>query len=227
MADIQHAVIPDIYLHEPKGIVSAGPGTMYVSNGAGSGGWQKADSTNLKDLFGDGGNANLVPVTNGTNGFVFKGRAAYGQMSITNNTNNFALVAATDATLNTNTDYVLYTGTGAPWTASGIEFATSFATDRLTTTIAGVYRLSVYASLSGFPSTSARIGLKYRVDGTGFGARRTMCKSNAAGDDGSLALTELLLLNAGSFIQLYMASTVTGGLVVTDLTCVLELVKAT
>lgn len=37
MADIQHADIPDPYIHEPKGIASAGANTVYVANGAGSG----------------------------------------------------------------------------------------------------------------------------------------------------------------------------------------------
>lgn len=226
MADIQHAVIPDLYLHEPKGIVSAGPGTMYVSNGAGSGGWQKADTTNLKGLFGDLGNSNLIPVSDGTNGLAFKARSGYGQMSVTNNTNNFALTAAADSSLATNTDYVLYTGTGAPLGASGIEFGTSFTTDRLTALVTGVYKLTVNAALSGFPSTAARIGMKFRTNATAFSARRAMCKSNAAGDDGSLSLSELMVLNANDFVQLYMASTVTGGLIVTDLVCVLELVRA-
>lgn len=226
MADIQHAVIPDIYLHEPKGIVSAGPGTIYVSNGAGSGGWQKADTTNIKGLFGDGGSSNLIPVSDGSNGLAFKARTGYGQMSVTNNTNSFALTAAADSSLATNTDYVLYTGTGAPLAASGIEFGVAFTTDRLTASVAGVYRLSVNAALSAFPSTSARIGMKFRVNGAGFSPRRSMCKSNAAGDDGSLSVAELMTLNAGDFVQLYLASTVTGGLVVTDLACVLELVRA-
>lgn len=40
MADIQHAVITDPYLHEPKGIAGASANTVYVANGAGTGTWQ-------------------------------------------------------------------------------------------------------------------------------------------------------------------------------------------
>ena len=40
MADVQHKDIPDAELHEPKGAAGASVGTVYVSNGAGSGSWQ-------------------------------------------------------------------------------------------------------------------------------------------------------------------------------------------
>lgn len=36
---IEHALIPDAQLHEPKGVASATAKTMYVANGAGSGTW--------------------------------------------------------------------------------------------------------------------------------------------------------------------------------------------
>lgn len=37
MAKIQHADLPDQYLHEPKGASRAGTGSVYVANGSGSG----------------------------------------------------------------------------------------------------------------------------------------------------------------------------------------------
>lgn len=37
---INHKDIPDSGLHEPKGVVSAAAGTVYVADGAGSGSWQ-------------------------------------------------------------------------------------------------------------------------------------------------------------------------------------------
>lgn len=228
MADIQHAVIPDAFLHEPKGVVTANPGTSYVANGSGSGGWQKIDSTNMKGLFGDGGNANQLPVSDGLNGFTFLTRAAYGSMTVTNNTNNFALVAAADATLATNTDYALYTGTGAPLVASGLEFGgVVFSVDRMTVNVTGVYKISMWAAISGYPSNTAKVAAKYRVNGLTFSPRRTMSKSNSGGDAGSLEGFGLLALNAGDYIQLYLASTVTGGLIITDMNTTIELVRAT
>lgn len=39
MANVNHSTLTDPYLHEPKGISSAGAGTVYVANGSGSGNW--------------------------------------------------------------------------------------------------------------------------------------------------------------------------------------------
>lgn len=39
MANVNHSTLTDPYLHEPKGIGSAGAGTVYVADGAGSGTW--------------------------------------------------------------------------------------------------------------------------------------------------------------------------------------------
>lgn len=228
MANIQHASIPDIYLHEPKGVISAPTGAVYVANGAGSGGWQKIDSAGLKGLAGDAGSNNKILVTDGANGFTLKTNDVYGAMTVTNNTNNFALTAAADSTLATNTDYVLYTGTGAPLAASGLEFGgITFLTDRLTVPVNGVYKLSMWASVNGFPSNVAKIACKYRVNATAFSSRRTMAKSNSAGDADSLSGFGLIALNANDFVQLYFASTVTGNLVITDLNATIELVRAT
>lgn len=41
MANVNHSTLTDPYLHEPKGIASAGAGNVYISNGAGSGTWTK------------------------------------------------------------------------------------------------------------------------------------------------------------------------------------------
>ena len=39
MADIEHKNIPDAGRHEPKGASTAAAGSVYVSDGAGSGSW--------------------------------------------------------------------------------------------------------------------------------------------------------------------------------------------
>ena len=39
MANVNHSSLTDPYLHEPKGISSAGQGQVYVADGAGSGDW--------------------------------------------------------------------------------------------------------------------------------------------------------------------------------------------
>ena len=44
MANVNHSTLTDPYLHEPKGVASAGAGTVYVANGSGSGTWKKEHS---------------------------------------------------------------------------------------------------------------------------------------------------------------------------------------
>lgn len=223
---IQHAVIPDAQLHEPKGVVSASAGQVYVANGSGSGTWKKPDTTVLAGMSGDSGSTNLIPVSNGTNGFSFKRRASYGSMTITNNTNNFAVPLAVDATLNTNTDYALFSGTGAPWAFTSPTLDITFNTDRMIAPVTGVYEVILWANIASFPSNVAKVGLKYRVNGTAFSARKVVCKSNSAGDFGSLNASGLVQLSAGDYMQIMFASTVAGNLVIGDLNATLILIKA-
>ena len=42
MVNVNHSTLTDPYLHEPKGIASAGVGSIYVADGAGSGSWNHA-----------------------------------------------------------------------------------------------------------------------------------------------------------------------------------------
>ena len=225
---IQHSLITDPNIHEPKGAASATSGTIYTSDGLGSGTWQKVDSLSIKGLAGDGGDSNLELVTDGTEGYVLKTRAVYGSMVITGNTNAFAMTAAVDSTLNTNSDYVLFTGTGAPWAASGLEFGgLAFSVDRLTIPTTGVYKIDLWSTITGFPTNTAKISVKYRVNGGAFSTRHPIVKSNSSGDAGNLNGFGLISLNAGDYIQLYLASTATGGLTFLDVNTTLNLIRAT
>lgn len=223
---IQHLNIPDAQIHEPKGVVSASAGQVYVANGSGSGVWKKPDSATLAGMSGDGGSTNLIPISNGSNGFTFKRRAGYGSMTITNNTNSFAVPLAVDATLNTNSDYTLYTGTGAPWAFTSPTLDVTFNTDRMIAPVTGVYEVILWANIASFPSNVAKIGLKYRVNGSTLSPRKVVCKSNSAGDYGSLNGSGLVQLSAGDFIQIMFASTVAGSLVIGDLNATIILIKA-
>ena len=225
---IQHSVITDPNIHEPKGVAAATTGSAYFANGAGSGTWKKVDSLTLKGLAGDGGSTNSELITDGTNGFTLKIKDVYGSMVITGNTNAFPVTAAVDATLNTNSDYTLFTGTGAPWAASGLEFGgMAFSVDRMTVPVNGIYRIDLWSTITGFPTNTARVSVKYRINGTTFSTRHPMCKSNSAGDDGSLIGFGFISLNANDYIQLYMASSATGGLTFLDVNTTITLVRAT
>ena len=47
MADIQHSAITDPHIHEPKGASTASGGTVYISDGSGSGSWTVVGLSNL------------------------------------------------------------------------------------------------------------------------------------------------------------------------------------
>lgn len=224
---IQHRLIPDAELHEPKGVATATNHQVYTANGVGSGTWKRTDSTDLAGLSGDAGSTNKYLRTNGTNGFTMKTDNAYGNMAITGNTNAFAVTAAVDATLQTNSDYVLFTGTGAPWTNEFVFGGMTFTTDRLTVPVTGVYQIQLWANISSYPSNTAFVGVQYRVNGSTFGPRKVITKSNSAGDAGQLNGFGLTTLTAGDFIQLYVASSVTGGLIIRAANQILTLVRET
>jgi len=148
-------------------------------------------------------------------------------MAITNNTNAFAVTAAADSTLNTNTDYVLLTGTGAPWASENL-LGITFTTNRLTVPVTGIYKIDLWSTIIGWPSTAAKISVKYRVNGSTYSSRHPMAKSPAsATDPGELTGFGHIALNANDFIQLYVASSVTGSLTFGDLNTTLTLVNQT
>jgi hypothetical protein len=51
MANIQHSVLTDPQLHEPKGASTASSGKVYVANGSGSGAWQFIAGHSYGDLY--------------------------------------------------------------------------------------------------------------------------------------------------------------------------------
>jgi len=91
---IQHAVITDPDIHEPKGAAAATTGQVYVASGSGSGAFSDTISN------------------------------CHGQMEIINNTVAKTLVAAADTTLNTNAQYSKLTGASAPWASSFAHLVT-------------------------------------------------------------------------------------------------------
>lgn len=223
---IQHASIPDAQRHEPKGASTATVNSVYSSNGAGSGTWTKVVSQMMQGVAGDSGNANQKLITDGAGGFKLRRDAVYGAMTITNNANGFTVSAAADSSLNTNSDYVLLTGTGAPWASESLSEVT-FNTNRLIAPVTGVYEVLLWANIVGYPTNTSSVAVKYRVNGTTFGPRKVKTKSNSAGDAGALSAFGLTSLTANDFVQLCFASTAAGSLIIGDLNLTLRLVQQT
>lgn len=224
--DIQHKNLPDAQLHEPKGVATAANRQVYVADGAGSGVWQKIKSENLEGVSGDGGVANKVVVSNGAGGFSLYTRDAYGVMGITNNSNNFIVSAATDSTLQSNADYVLFTGGGAPWVGESL-YGVTFNVNRLTVPVDGVYDIRFWGNISTYPSNTAFVGAKFKVNNTTWSTRTVVTKSNSTGDAGNLNAFALVPLVANDYVQLFIASSAVGNLVIKNANLTVELVRAT
>lgn len=224
---IEHKDIPEAQLHEPKGASTASANNVYVANGSGSGTWSKVASTALSGLSGDGGSSNKRIITNGSNGFSIKTDLAYGGMGITNNGNAFAVTVAGDLTLKTNTDYVLFTGVGAPWSSENLFGGVTFSTDRLTAPVNGLYRVYLAASIYDFPGTHTRLGFKIRINGSAYSSRNFISKADSATDERQLFGYMDLTLAAGEYVQLYVASTDTGNFIINDCLLTLNMIRDT
>lgn len=224
--NILHKDIPESQLHEPKGISLAANRQVYIANGAGSGTWGKIKSENLEGLTGDGGESGKIFVSNGSNGFNLITHKAYGVMGITNNANNFAVTAAADATLQSTTGYVAFTAAGAPWVGENL-YGVTFNTDRLIAPVNGVYDVRFWANITTFPSNTALIGARFKVNNTNWSPRTVVSKSNANGDHGEWNAFGLVTLSAGDYVQLFVASSATGNIVVKNANLTLDLKRAT
>ncbi len=222
---IEHRLIPDDQLHEPKGVAGASSNTTYFANGSGSGNWAKVGSDKLLNTAGDGGFADLRVLTDGSNGFKLVRNSVHGVMAITENTNAKVMTAAADPTLRSTADYVLLTGTGAPLASEFLDGVT-FSVDRLTVPITGLYAFDIGFQISTFPSSTAFVGFKFRVNNSGFPARSVILKSDSAANYGSSSSFGFLSLTAGDYVQMYVASSVSGNLVIRNADISLRLVKA-
>lgn len=190
----QHVDVTDPDIHEPKGVASQTAGRVYVSDGAGSGSWQRVNV-----------------------------EYAFGSMTITNNTSALAMTAGD---LANNSSYVTFTGTPAPYVGENLE-GVSFSVDKLTVPFTGIYEVSAYMNISQFPSTTAKIGMKYKVNGSTFSSRAPKVKSAVTSDETQITGFGLVSLNANDFVQIAVASDANGNLIVRDMNVIIKLVRKT
>ena len=227
MAKIQHKDIPDAQRHEPKGVSVASQYQVYVANGAGSGTWKKVDARDIQGVGGDSGVSGKILLSDGANGFSSKVFTSYGAMGVTNNTNNFVIsAAAADATLHTNSDFVLFSGAGAPFVGDNL-YDVSFSVDKLTVSTPGVYEVRFWGNIGEFPTTTAKVGAKFKINGSAWTPRPVVAKASAAGDSMHLSSFEYITLNTNDYVQLFVASSAVGNLVIHDANLTLELKRAT
>lgn len=223
---VEHKDIVDAQRHEPKGASTAVASTVYVSNGAGSGTWRKIDATEIEGIGSDGGVANLPIVSDGSGGLKFLNNHAHGSQVITNNSTAFAITAVADTTFNTPSQYSLMTGTGFPWASENLHDMT-FDTNKLTISISGIYMINLWANIVQYPSSTAKVSVRYLVNGVTYSSRKPTVKSGGVGAVDQLNGFGLIPLNAGDFIQLVVASDATGNIIFGDVNSTLQLIRVT
>lgn len=220
---IEHKNIADPNIHEPKGASTAVNKTVYISDGAGSGSWSKITKSSLNS---EAATQGQILEADGVGGFTYISPYTYGAMTITNNATNLALTAVADTTFNTASQFTLVTGTGAPWVSENLSGVT-FNTDKLTAPITGVYIIDTYLNIGAFPASSAKVAIRYRINGSDFSSRKPTVKSSGVGAEGQLIGFGLVALSANDYIQLYVATDNTGNLLIRDANVILRLVKQT
>jgi hypothetical protein len=203
---IEHNVITDPEIHEPKGASTAGIRTQYVSDGAGSGSWiepepKGAASATLNELY----------VADGAGGGAFRktSLASHAQMVLTNNVAVTAVVAAVDPTLNTDTDYVKIT---AGWASSHVAGIT-FNVDELVADVSGDYMINFWAAVK-IPNTNSFTALKYAIDDTPpYSLQKIVTQSSTANDYRNIFASGIVTLTVGQTVSVYTASSKTNNLV--------------
>lgn len=165
-------------------------------------------------------------LSDGVNGFQLATRAHHGTMAVTNNGINFAVTAVADTTFNTPSQFTLLTGAGMPWASESLNGIT-FDTDKLTVSQTGIYRIDLWGNIAAFPGPNARIAFRYRVNGTTYSLRKPTIKTDGSANAHQITGFGLISLTAGDYIQLTVASDVTGNLQFSDANTTLELIRAT
>lgn len=222
---IQHSDITEAQLHENKGVSAAPENTIATSDGLGNTVWQDVVNTSLEGIAANGTSGQRV-VTDGSGGFAFVPGPVYGEMEFDSNTSSFSVTAAEDSSLDDHADFVLFTGIGAPF-FGGPSSGVVFSTDRITVPIDGNYQIQVWGNLRDFPSTSSKISWRVRLNGSSSYDWHPIAKSNSVGDTDSSYGSRIEPLSAGDYLQIMVASTVTGTVVFHDFSLSVVLLEAT
>jgi hypothetical protein len=171
----EHDSITNPNIHEPKNIATASAGEVYVADGAGSGLW--------------------LP-TGGT---------IHGEMQVVANSSGQSLTAATDTTLNTDSEYVqLDSGI---WTTGLVSDVTFNASGYLEINTTGIYIISGWFSFQA-SVTGTYTGMKYSTDNTtaNLSPRKLSRLSGASGDIGCMSATGITTLSAGDTLSMFVAA---------------------
>lgn len=147
-------------------------------------------------------------------------------MNITNNSTVFPVTAVADTALGTVSQYTPLQGTGAGWGSSiSYEVSYSLTPNRLIVQRAGLYKITGWVNISTFPGANALIGINYLLNNTTHGTRPAVAKGAATDDRANLFFTEYVSLAASTYVQMSLASSQTGDLVIKNASLDLQLIR--
>lgn len=157
MANVQHKDITDANLHEPKGVVAAAAGEVYIADGAGSGAWGF-----VKPPGTAAATAGQVYVSDGVGGGAYQSLvldSTYGEMYIQGNATATAI-----ATVDTLTKITAGLTAGS---LSGI----TFSTDHLVAPASSKYLLEATLTFSGVAATAIDWEFDFMINASALGRK--------------------------------------------------------
>lgn len=192
---IQHKLITDPDIHEPKGIDGATANKVYISNGTGSGSWEyplpNQDTALAGQVFTSDG------ADSGT--FSYPPAKGHGEIYITS--------GATNHTLSSGSAYNKLNPSGE-WTASGYEdvITVNAANGDINLTLAGHYYISFWCNFTTASlASSTTYTFKFAIDGVTSPRTLTVSKFTNGADKLNVAATGILEATAGQTLSIYVA----------------------
>jgi len=200
----EHNTLTGASLHEPKGVAGAAANKVYHSDGSLSGSWEFP----ILEGIGALGATDLGKrwVSDGAGGGHWKhGHNIHGEMFVSGHTTPFAITAAVDSTLATDSDYSLITG-ASMWQAGHLDGVT-FNVDEIKVTVAGEYKIDFWASIE-VSTTSTLLGVKYAINkSTPYSPRKILSKSKNTTDINNIFGSGVVTsLSVNDTLSLYVAA---------------------
>lgn len=181
----EHANIQDPDIHEPTGVASADAGQTYVADGVGGGAW------------------------------IESGGAVFGSMEVISNSDTLALTAASDGTLNTNSEYTKVDS--GLWSAGPLSGVTFDSSGFLLVSVTGIYNVIFWGSIE-ISVINTLSAIKFSMDDTNgtLNSRKLSRLSGASGDRGSMSAAGQVLLTAGDKLSMWAAADKSCNLTIID-----------
>lgn len=212
---IEHKDLPESGLHEPKGVSTAASKRVYRSDGAGSGAWSKVDADTLAGTIANSSPAGERVVTDGAGGFATDPvpASSFGTMNLTDNATTKTITAATDPTLNTDSDYQVLDLSLVFENTTGMTAGSNY----LQVDKAGLYLVDFWANVS-LSVANTRWALKFVVNDIDFVKRSPKVWVDASGEFFSVSANGIHTFSAGDQVKLYIASDKNVDMLIEDMT---------